>query len=46
MLTKEQILKILELIRKAEGRTGGYSEDPEIGGIEAALSIMLQATAR
>lgn len=55
MLTSKQILKLLEkleiqVITEEHGyifakRRGGYSEDAEIGGIQAALSIMLEVAA-
>lgn len=52
ILTKSEILKIMELlqleiINEVRGvvlaeRTQGYSKDPEIGGLQAKLSIMLE----
>lgn len=53
MLTKQQIRKLIELTQMKEvaefsdykvmqfGR-GGYSDDPEIGALQATLSMMLQ----
>ena len=39
-LTSAQILFILDLISEKHGK--GYSDDPEIGKLQARLSIMLE----
>ena len=54
MLTKDQIRKLLELLQLEQIAEfdvykvmktghGGYSDDPEVGRLQAKLSIMLEA---
>ena len=54
MLTKEQIHRLLQELEwetvyeetreiRLQRRRPGYSKDPLIGGLQAALSIMLEA---
>jgi hypothetical protein len=43
MLTSKEIYKLLQALDKAfNAGKGGYSDDPEIGALQAKLSIMLQ----
>lgn len=56
MLTRDEILRILEGLNLktvyTDGRIfvqqkqHGYSEDPEVGALQAKLSIMLEAISR
>lgn len=45
-LTYREVLHLLDCVRSAHGISSGYSTNPDIGKIQAKLSMMLEMRAR